>query len=582
MSDLSFGRPLWLLVIPLALVLLPVAWVAARRTFARMAALTRQPPRPRWSATVLLGLAVALAALAAAQPRWGERSATVRADGAQLVAVLDVSRSMGATDAVPSRLAAARAALAETVTRLRGDRVALVVFAGDARLRFPLTRDLAAAATVIESVEGGTLVLARGTSAAAGLELARELFETETGGGRLVLLISDGEDLGSDPSASAAALEADAIDLVVAGVGTASGSAIPIRDAGTGETTPLRTQDGAPVISRLNEANLRAIAEAGGGDYIGADPAAIPGAVRSRLASLDQAAYGATTISLPTDRFHWFAAAALALALLATAVEWRAFAFWRQTPALPAIAALTLAVSACATAAYSLNEQALRALDEGDRDSAIELLYEAQAEDPRDGRIVLNLATLLHQAERYDEAIRVSRRALTDRDVRVAAAAHASLGHHLFARGELEEALEAFAEGLLLTPEDVLLRRDYEVVYRLLHPAPPPPQQGVPEPPEGDGDGEDDEQPPDSALQPAPGDDGAPAGGGENGQEPLSPQALEEQLAAIDAQIAELRAQAGETLSAREAIEILELLEERSRLAAQNPVRGIWSDPGDY
>ena len=579
MSDLSFGRPLWLLAIPLALALLPLVWIVARRTFRRVAALTRQPPRPRWSATLLLALAVTLAALAAAQPRWGERSATVQTGGAQLVAVLDVSRSMRATDAAPSRLAAARTALAETLARLRGDRVALVVFAGDARLRFPLTRDLAAAATVIESVEGGTLLLERGTSAAAGLELARELFDVETGGGRLVLLISDGEDLGADPSASAAALNAASIDLLVAGVGTASGSVVPIRDAGTGETTPLRTQDGRPVVSRLDEANLRAIAEAGGGRYLGADPAAIPGAVRSRLASLDQAGYSATTVSLPTDRFHWFAAAALALVLLATALEWRALSRWRPAPALAAAVALALALSACATAAHSLNEQALQALDEGDRDAAIELLYEAQAEDPRNGRIALNLAALLHEAGRFDEAIRASRRALNDRDAAIAASAHASLGHHLFALGELAEALEAFAEALLLAPGDDLLRRDYEVVYRLLHSPPPPEQTGAPEPP--DPDGEEGDQPPDAAPQPAPGGDASPEGEG-NGQESLSPQALEERLAALDAQIAELRAQAGETLSAREALELLEMLEERSRLAAQNPIRGSWSDPGDY
>ena len=581
MSDFSFGRPLWLLALPLALALLPLAWVVARRSLAAASGLTREAFNPKLGVTVVLALALVLAVLAAAQPRWGERSATVQAGGAQVVAVLDVSRSMGATDTAPSRLAAARTALAEAFDRLRGDRVALVVFAGDARVRFPLTRDLAAAATVIESVEGGTLLLERGTSAASGLDLARELFDDEATGGRLVLLVSDGENLGDDPTASAAALAAEGIDLLVAGVGTPAGGVVPIRDLITGELRTLRNRDGEAVISRLDEAGLRAIAAAGEGRYLGANPADLPAAVRSRVAGLDQASYAATTISVPIERFHWFAAAALALALLATAVEWRAFAPWRRAAALAPVAVAVLAISACATAAYDLNERALQALEEGDLDAAIELLYEAQAEDPRDGQVALNLAAVLHEAGRYEEAVPVARRALADRDAAIAAAAHSSLGHHLFELGELEEALEAFGAGLLLAPDDDVMRRDYEVVWRLLHPDPPP-DQGVPEPSEGD-DSEDGEQPPDSAQPaPGPGDASAGEGEGEGGQQGLSPQALEQQLAAIDAQIAELRDEAGEVLSAREALALLELLEERSRLAAQNPVRGVWSDPTDY
>ncbi len=578
MSDISFGRPLWLLLVPLVLVFLPFGWVVARRAFASAAALTREPPRPRWGVTVVLAIAVILAVLAAAQPRWGERSATVQLGGAQIVAVLDVSRSMGVADVAPSRLAAARTALAETFGRLSGDRVALVVFAGDARLRFPFTRDLAAAATVLESVEGGTLLLERGTSAASGLDLARELFDDETAGGRLVLLISDGENLGPDPSASAAALAAQGIDLLVAGVGTASGGVVPVRDPLSGELRPLVDRDRQPVISRLDEAGLRVIADAGGGRYLGADPATVPAAVRSRVASLDQAAYGATTISLPTERFQWFVAAALALALLATAVEWRAFARWRLAPALAAVAALVLVVSACATAAYDLNARALEALDEGDTDTTIELLYEAQAEAPQNGQIALNLAAVLHRAERYDEAVRIARRALTDRDSTIAAAAHSSLGHHLFALGELEEALEALGEGLLLAPEDDVLRRDYEVVYRLLYPERPPDEQPAPAEGEDSDEGDSEPDPSGSASRPAP----APSGEGEGGEGALSPSELESRLAEIDAEVAELREEAGEALSAREALAILELLDERSRLSAQNPIRGVWSDPGDY
>ena len=585
MSDFGLGRPLWLILAPLALALIPLALALAQRSVRRARALTRQPHKPRRVATVALALAVALAAVAAAQPRWGERVVTLPSGGAQLVAVLDVSRSMGVADVAPSRLAAARTAIADAFRGLSGDRAALVVFAGDARVRFPLTHDLAAAAAVVESVEGGTLLLERGTSAAAGLDLARELFDDEDArAGRLVLLVSDGDDLAGDAVASAAALADAGVALLVAGAGTPAGGVVPAFDPISGERTMLTDAGGAPVVSRLDEARLRAIAGAAGGRYLGTGLASVPGAVRARLAALEGGERVVVTVSLPVERFQWFAAAALALALLGTAIEWRALPRWRYGTALAAAAVpVALLAAACATAAHDLNERARAALEAGDVDAAVELLYEARAEDPADGRIALNLAAALHRAERYEEGASMARIAAANRDAAIASAGHASLGRHLFAMDALEDSLAAFGEALLLTPEDDVARRDYEVVYRLLQSTPP---ETVPAPAEGDADPPEGDPPESEASQPAPGADGDAASGGDGGEagggERLAPAALEAELAALDARVAELRAEAGETLSAEEALAILDLLAERARLAARNAIRARWNDPGDY
>ena len=472
--------------------------------------------------------------------------------------------------------------MADAFRALSGDRAALIVFAGDARVRFPLTRDLDAAAAVVESVWGGALLLERGTSAAAGLALTRELLDDGDGrAGGLVLLVSDGDDLGGDPVASAAALADAGIALLVAGAGTPAGGAVPVFDSVSGERSVLTDAGGAPVVSRLGEARLRAIAEAAGGRYLGADPATVPGAVRARIAALDGGERGLTEASLPVERFQWFAAAALALALLGTAIEWRVPFRWRGGMALALAAALALLASACATAAHDLNERAREALAAGDVDAAVALLYEARAEAPADGRIALNLAAALHRAGRHEEGARAARLAAAHRDAAIAAAGHASLGRHLFALGTLEASLEAFREALLLAPEDDVARRDYEVVLRLLRP--PPPAAAAPAPSDGDGEPPDGEESPDPpAPQPGAGADGASGGGGADGGEGLAPAELEARLAALNARVAELRAEAGETLGAEEALAILDLLAERARLAAANAVRARWSDPGDY
>ncbi len=582
MSDFGFGRPLWLILAPLALALIPVALALAERSVRRARALTRRPPEPRRAATVALALAVALAAVAAAQPRWGERAVAIPSGGAQLVAVLDVSRSMGAADVAPSRLAAARTAIADAFRGLSGDRAALVVFAGDARVRFPLTRDLAAAAIVVESAGGGALLLERGTSAAAGLDLARGLFDAEDErAGRLVLLVSDGDDLAGDAVASAAALADAGVALLVAGAGTPAGGVVPVFDPVSGERSVLTDAGGAPVVSRLGEARLQAIAEAAGGRYLGTDLAGAPGAVRARLAALEGGERGVASVSLPVERFQWFAAAALALALLGTAIEWRALPRWRSGMAFAAALAVALSAAACATAAHDLNERAREALAAGDVDAAVELLYEARAEEPANGRIALNLAAALHRAERHEEGARVARIAAADRDAAIAAVGHASLGRHLFALDALEASLAAFGEALLLAPEDDVARRDYEVVYRLLQAAPPSPPEPVPA--EGEGEPPDGDLPDPGESQPGAGADAASGGGGDaGGGEGLAPAALEARLAALDARVAELRAEAGETLSAEEALAILDLLAERARLAARNAIRARWNDAGDY
>ena len=244
--------------------------------------------------------------------------------------------------------------------------------------------------------------------------------------------------------------------------------------------------------------------------------------------------------------------------------------------ALALAVALALLASACATAAHDLNERAREALAAGDVDDAVALLYEARAEDPADGRIALNLAAALHHAGRHEEGARAARLAAAHRDADIAAAGHASLGRHLFALGALEASLEAFREALLLAPEDDVARRDYEVVLRLLRP--PPPAAAAPAPSDGDGEPPDGEPP---ASQPGAGADGA-SGGGADGGEGLAPAEIEARLAALDARVAELRAEAGETLGAEEALAILDLLAERARLAAANAVRARWSDAGDY
>jgi Ca-activated chloride channel family protein len=595
-TGITFAHPWVLILLALPAGALLIWVVGISRGWQRARSLSRVlPSRPSPLAATLLALAAALAIVAAAQPAWGTRVSQVPRTGADLVIVMDISRSMDVPDVAPSRIAAAKTAANETIDRLAGDRVGLVVFAGSARIRFPLTTDAAAAAQVIESLETGVILVEGGTDVAEGLELALQLLSDDTTAGRLILLLTDGDNLDGDVSAVANAIRQSGAELLVAGVGTPAGGIVPAIDPFSGRVSPRLDASGRPITSRLDEPFLRALATAAGGRYLGTNLEVVPGVVEGRLRTLERARLDERATALPIERFQLFAAAALVSLILGTAIE--RFRPRRAVGLLPATVLLLVILSACATPAYQANERGREALARGEVEAAIEAFLEAQVERPDDPHIALNLAAAYHAAARYEDAIRSARRALESNDPAVRARAFASLGHHQFEAGRLPQALSAFRDALLINPADDASRHDFEVVLRLLHrPTPTPTPTPTPSPTPSPSDPSADATPGPNAS-PGP-DQGTPGPGqgtpvpGQGGQTPApgpSPDGtpprsgtpvpgpanqpgpsvtdLNRQIDAIDRQIQQLLLQAGEQPTPAQALQILELLAERSRIA---------------
>ncbi len=585
MMGISFLYP-WVL---LALALVPVAFVAwiwgTKRAVRRARAVSRTADRrPAYAFAVLLSLAAFAAIFAAAQPRWGTKHSSVPRHGAELMVVMDISRSMDATDTRPSRLQAAKTATSDTIARLEGDRVGLVVFAGSARLRFPLTSDLTAATQVIQSLQAGAVFVEGGTNASVGLDTALSAFDFTKPAGRAVLFISDGDDLGSDPSASATRLRAAGVDLLVVGAGTSAGSTIPVTNPATGTASDKAGANGEPIVTKLNEPFLRALAGAGGGRYLGSDLALVPGIIDGRLRSLQSTVIDERSTTIPIERYQWFAAAALALLVLASLTDYIGRRISRRGIAVATASLLTLLLAGCASSAYSANEAGREALRNGDASRAVALFQEAAQGSRDDPRLALNLAAALNAAGRFDEAILAARRALTSSDPTERARAYASIGHHEFSAGHLPESLDAFKHALLEDPADDASRHDYEVVLRLLQPPDSSPQPGSPgaTPPASPSPQPDSTPDPNASPTPGPGDQGPPNDANPNSDvSPRSDKQIEQQLNAIDGQVKGLLGQSGNEPNAQQALEILRLLAERSRIAAQRD-SGTQSGPNDY
>lgn len=182
-----------------------------------------------------------------------------------LMVVLDVSASMGAADVAPTRLARAKLELQELLMQLRGERVGLIVYAGEAGLLLPLTPDMAAVQHSL-ALADGNLFSARGSHLGAALELARR-YLSNSQRSRAILLVSDSETsslsgvAGETVIQATRALKLARIPIYIFTIATEEGSTVP-----DGQASPLQQSEQA--FSRPDIASYRALIAPGGGRVV--------------------------------------------------------------------------------------------------------------------------------------------------------------------------------------------------------------------------------------------------------------------------------------------------------------------------
>ena len=128
-------------------------------------------------APALIVLSIIFACIAAARPQWGNETEEVEQQGIDLVIVVDVSASMLSTDAQPSRLGEAQRQIDALLSRMAGDRVGLVIFAGEPFVRSPVTSDLAALQRLVDGIDGERGLLLPGSNLGAAILTANCMLE---------------------------------------------------------------------------------------------------------------------------------------------------------------------------------------------------------------------------------------------------------------------------------------------------------------------------------------------------------------------------------------------------------------------
>jgi len=500
---MNFGAPIWLW----ALAILPLLALLYAQAERRGAIKLREFVSPRLLpqlagnvdrvrrairfAFVLLALALAIIALA--KPRWGYTYEDVKRRGLDLLFAVDTSRSMLSNDVAPNRLERVKLAAQDLITELQGDRVGLIAFAGRAFLQAPLTIDYDAAVESINDLDTKTIPEG-GTNISEAIILATQTFGKSAMGNRALIIFTDGEELSGD-AVNEARKAADAgVRIFTVGVGTAQGSLIPVEGKEGGF---VKDAKGQVVKSKLDENRLREIAQATGGIYLHLEngPQTMRQLYMEGLSKLKAAEIDARLSSRAIERYEWPLAGAIVALVASLFINDRKRA---QTPRrLPLKREALVAASLLFVAAAEVNAV-----------SGIDLYNKGQYEDayaqfqkdlqhninPADmPKMQFDAGAAAYKLRDYDKALEAFSQSLVDPSPRVQEKSRYNLGRTLEERADfrktneetlkdLENAAQHYEQALKLDPQDKAAAERLEIVRNKIdklkkqHPKQPPPQ----------------------------------------------------------------------------------------------------------
>ncbi len=458
--------------------------------------------RRAWGLAAMLG-ALFFLTLAVARPQRGTQYATAARRGIDVIVALDVSESMLAEDLKPNRLVRARHEISAILDRLKGDRVGLIAFAGAAFVQCPLTLDYAAARMFLNYM-GPELIPEPGTNLADAVRVATRAFESEEAGFRALVLISDGEDhTGGLDEALDRAREAD-VRVFTVGIGNESGEPIPVRDDEGQITGYKKDREGKVVLTRLNEAPLRQLAERTGGAYVRAAGSLGLDRVLAEIDAMEKRELQGGVRVLYEERYSYFVWPALLLLLAQWWIPLRRRGHsWagggRTVAPLLVLAALGLAAASPGTAQQPVaapvgappaappgamapgSSPAMGpaaavpypvAPSEVPPEERLSALIEEnqvrRARDPDDPRPLYNLGTLEHLQGGLEQAQEYYGVASNWAEGELGARVAYNLGNTLYRLGRLEEARDAFARAVGFDPDFEDAKVNLELTQRAL------------------------------------------------------------------------------------------------------------------
>ncbi len=310
---------IYLIIIPILFaVFLVISWwkKRAQRRFATDELLKKLSPEksPFKSflkmAIFLLGLTFLIVSLT--NPKMGTKLETVKRQGVDIVFALDVSKSMLAEDIAPNRLEKAKQIISKITDKLNGDRVGIIIYAGNSYPLLPITTDYGAAKMFLQSANPN-IVSSQGTAINEAIKLATTYYNNDEQTNRFLVIISDGEDHQEDASSAIAQATKAGIKTYTIGIGNPEkGSPIPLKDSYGAIQGYKKDSKGEVVLTQMNEATLKDIADKGNGKYIlGNRTQDTVDYIEEILDKAEKSEFDTKQFSDYKDQFQWFVGFAL-------------------------------------------------------------------------------------------------------------------------------------------------------------------------------------------------------------------------------------------------------------------------------
>jgi Ca-activated chloride channel family protein len=283
----------------------------------------------RISKFIIWSLALCSMIFAIINLQTGSKMQEVKREGGDIMVCLDVSNSMLAEDLSPNRLERAKQALEKFIDKLEGDRLGIIVFAGEAYVQLPITADYSAAKLFLGSINPG-IVPVQGTNITDAISLSMESFGKDIGKNKSIIIITDGED--HEEGAVKAAEEAASQGVIINTIGVGSPTGVPIPLYQDGKRQGYRKdKQGNTVVTKLNEKLLLDIASAGKGAYAKANNADVGlGAIMDKLKQLEKKQIESKMYTDYDDQYMWFVYIAAALLIIEFFINERKSEWWKK------------------------------------------------------------------------------------------------------------------------------------------------------------------------------------------------------------------------------------------------------------
>ncbi len=481
--------------------------------------------------------AVACLFAALSCPLVGYRWEQISRRGNEIVFAIDTSRSMSTPDVKPDRLTRAKLAIVDFASQLDGDAVGIVAFAGRAFLVCPITLDYGAFHESLGAIDTNTIARG-GTDISRAIREAQVALRRRPGSDKILILVTDGEDLeGNALAAAQAAVQQDGLKIYTVGVGTVAGDLIPVAwDLGGGF---VKDETGAFVKSRLDEVALKAIAAATGGIYVplGAQGEGVETIFATIFGSLAKHDIEFRQRKIYIERYQWPLAASLGMLLASLLIGTRRRRSVRR-PASIRVAALSSLLALVVFSMLSNRAASVSAQDannNGDYTAAEQAYAAAAQRDPKKPIQQFNTGTAAYRAGQFPQAVQAFEQSIShapSADLKRLANqedAYYNLGNSLYRTGQKTaetdpqatlqkwtEAVNAYETALQLRADDADSKYNRDLVTRKIDElqnkqnppnkgsGQPPPQRKPPPSGGAPNDGRSNGSPPPQSRRPPP------------------------------------------------------------------------------